>query len=176
MKEEFQNRAHSAATPLSLRPVRREDEEFLLEVYASARAEELSQTGWDEAQKRAFLRMQFAAQQQHYQSRFPNGDHRLIIRDGRPAGRIYTAGTDQEIRILDLTLLAQHRNAGVGTALLKDILADAEDSRRTVRIYVESFNPSLRLFERLGFSCVETSGLNRLMEWRPKAQRASAEL
>lgn len=169
MKEETQDFAQSAATTLTLRSVQPEDENFLFEVYAGTRTEELSQTGWDEAQKQAFLLMQFAAQQQHYRSRFPEGDHRLIVKDGCCIGRIYTAATEQEIRILDIALLPQHRNIGIGTILLKDILTEAGNSRRMVRIYVESYNRSLRLFERLGFSSVETSGLHHLMEWRPKA-------
>ena len=168
MKEESHNLAQSGDTALTLRPARQEDEKFLFEVYASTREEELSQTGWDAAQKQAFLLMQFAAQQQHYKSRFPEGDHRIIVKDNRSIGRLYTARTDQEIRILDIALLPDHRDAGVGSRLLKEILADAEKSRLPVRIYVESFNRSMRLFERLGFSCVETSGLNHLMEWRPK--------
>ena len=175
MKKELQSCAQDITTALTFRPVRQEDEKFLFEVYASTRAEEMSSTGWDEAQKRAFLLLQFAAQQQHYHSRFPEGDHRLIVKDGCPIGRIYTARLDQEIRILDIALLPPHRNAGIGTLLLKGILAEAENSRRTVRIYVESFNPSLRLFERLGFSSVETSGLHQLMEWHPKTWRSSIQ-
>ena len=167
MKEESQNRAQTAI-PVTLRPVRQEDEGFLFEVYASTRAEEMSRTGWDDAGKQAFLQLQFAAQQQYYRSRFADGDHRIIVKDGQPVGRSYVARTDEEIRILDLTLLPQHRNAGIGTNLLKDLMADAESSGRPIRIYVESFNPSLKLFERLGFSSVETSGLHQLMEWRPK--------
>jgi ribosomal protein S18 acetylase RimI-like enzyme len=166
MKEESHNRAQSVVTAPILRPVRQEDEEFLFDLYASTRTEELSQIPWDEAQKRAFLLMQFAAQQQHYRSRFPEGEHQVIVKDGRSVGRIYTARTDEEIRILDIALLPQHRNAGIGTTLLKEVLADAKRSGRAVRIYVETFNPSLRLFERLGFSSVESSGLHHLMEWR----------
>ena len=169
MKEESQNRPQTADKALTLRPVRQEDEAFLLEVYGSTRAEELSQTGWDDALKRAFLSIQFAAQQQHYKSRFPEGEHQIIVKDGHPIGRIYVARTGEEIRILDIALLPQYRNAGVGTTLLRAIMGEAEDSSRAVRIYVESFNPSLKLFERLGFSSVETSGLHQLMEWRPKA-------
>ena len=168
MKEESHNRAQSGGIALTLRTVRQEDEKFLFGVYASTRTEELSQTGWDDVQKEAFLLMQFAAQQQHYRSRFPEGVHQIIVKDGRSIGRIYTAKNDEEIRILDIALLPEHRNAGIGTILLKEILAEAEESRLAVRIYVESFNRSLRLFERLGFSSIETSGLNQLMEWRPK--------
>jgi ribosomal protein S18 acetylase RimI-like enzyme len=168
MKEESQNRAQTAVPALNLRPVRQDDENFLFEVYASTRAEEMSLTGWDKAQQRAFLLLQFAAQQQHYQSRFAEGDHRIIVKDGQPVGRIYIARTDREIRILDIALLPHYRNSGIGTILLKDIMADAESSRRMIRIYVESFNRSLKLFQRLGFSSVETSGLHQLMEWHPK--------
>jgi ribosomal protein S18 acetylase RimI-like enzyme len=168
MKEESHNRAQSGGIALTLRAVRQEDEKFLFDVYASTRTEELSQTGWDAVQKEAFLLMQFAAQQQHYRSRFPEGVHQIIVKDGRSIGRIYTARIEQEIRILDIALLPEHRDAGIGTILLKDILAEAEESRLAVRIYVESFNRSMRLFERLGFSSIETSGPNQLMEWRPK--------
>src|ERR1044072_941823 len=111
MKEESHNRAQSSDIDLTLRPVQQDDEKFLFDVYASTRTEELSQTGWDDALKQAFLLMQFAAQQQHYRSRFPEGDHRIIVKDNRSIGRLYTARTDQEIRILDIALLPEHRNA-----------------------------------------------------------------
>ncbi|HEX8088854.1 MAG TPA: GNAT family N-acetyltransferase, partial [Blastocatellia bacterium] len=94
---------------LNLLPVRKDDENLLFEVYASTRTDEMSQTGWDEARKRDFLLLQFAAQQQHYRSSFPQGDHRLIVKDGSPVGRIYTVRTEQEIRILDIALLPHHR-------------------------------------------------------------------
>src|SRR3712207_8583920 len=38
------------------------DDEFLLDVYASTRSEELAPVPWTDEQKRAFLRMQFDAQ------------------------------------------------------------------------------------------------------------------
>jgi len=164
-KEESQN----VPATVTLRPVGQEDQDFLFEVYASTRRDELIRTGWDEAQQQAFLNLQFAAQQQYYKDRFPEGEHRVIVKGGRSIGRIYTARSNQEIRILDIALLPKHRNAGIGTSLLKEILADAEKSRLAVRIYVESFNRSLRLFERLGFSSVETTGLYHLMEWRPRS-------
>jgi hypothetical protein len=56
---------------ISLRPVRLEDRGLLLRVYASTREEELALTSWDEAQKRAFLEAQFAAQDVWYRERYP---------------------------------------------------------------------------------------------------------
>jgi ribosomal protein S18 acetylase RimI-like enzyme len=164
-KKESQNLARRAPKAFALRPVLQEDEDFLSEVYASTRTDELIQTGWDEALQRAFLTQQFTSQQQYYKDRFPEGEHQIILVNNLRAGRIYVAGSDKEIRILDLTLLPQYRNAGIGTSILQDILTEAKTSRKPVRIYVESFNRSLGLFERLGFRKASEAGMHFLMEW-----------
>ena len=57
----------------------------------------------------------------------------------------------------------------MGSTLLKDLLAEAAQSGKPVRISVEHFNRSLRLFERLGFSQIDDSGIHFLMQWRPRA-------
>jgi|SRR5947209_15813143 len=151
---------------VTLRPVILEDEAFLLEVYASTRAEELSRVPWDEAQREAFLKMQFAAQQLHYRTHNPNATHDLILLDGHAVGRLYVSRREREIRILDITLLPEHRNKGIGTPLIEELMREAAQAGKPLTIYVESFNPSLRLFERLGFSKIEDDGINYLMEWR----------
>jgi ribosomal protein S18 acetylase RimI-like enzyme len=151
---------------VTFRPVCPDDEAFLQEVYAGTRLDELAITPWDESQRRAFLRLQFAAQQQHYQSHFPEADHQLILVGERPIGRIYVARRPDEVRILDIALLPEERNSGIGSSLIKEIMAEASKAGKPVRIYVESFNPSLRLFERLGFARVQDIGTHNLMEWR----------
>lgn len=153
------------AASVTLRDVGSDDDDFLLRVYASTRADELAHVPWDETQKNAFLQTQFSAQQQHYQSRYPEGEHQIILLEEKPVGRIYLARLEQEIRILDVTILPEQRNAGIGTWLLKDLLAEAAKTEKPVRIVVENFNPSLRLFERLGFSKIDDDGLNILLEW-----------
>ena len=151
---------------VALRPAREEDEAFLLEVYASTRADEMSQTGWDDAQQRAFLKLQFVAQQQHYRTYYPQGEHSLILLNEKPVGRLYVARSLEEIRILDIALLAEHRNKGIGTRVIKDLMAEAGKTGKPVRIYVESFNRALRLFERMGFLQVEEKGFHYLMQWQ----------
>lgn len=155
--------------PVTLRSVCAEDDAFLLEVYAGTRLDELAATPWDESQREAFLRLQFAAQQHHYQTHFPEADHQLILLSGRKIGRVYVARRTDEVRILDIALLPEHRNSGIGTSMINAIQSEASKSGKPVRIYVESFNPSLRLFERLGFSSVQDIGTHLLMEWRGPA-------
>jgi N-acetylglutamate synthase-like GNAT family acetyltransferase len=150
----------------SLRPVQAGDEALLLEIYSSTRADEMALVPWDAAQKGAFLQMQFSAQQKHYQAYFPKAAHELILADGQPVGRLYVDRRAAEIRILDITLLPESRGRGIGTRILLDLMKEAEQSKQTCSIYVESFNRSLGFFQRLGFVKTEENGASWLMVWR----------
>jgi len=143
-----------------------DDEPFLLGVYGSTRLEELALTNWDEAQREAFVRMQFTAQQAHYRQSYPEAEHLIIRLDREPVGRLYVAEIEAEIRIIDVTILPEHRNAGIGTPLIRRLMETAAVIGKPLRIYVESFNRSLQLFERLGFRKIDESGYSYLLEWR----------
>jgi ribosomal protein S18 acetylase RimI-like enzyme len=152
----------------TLRPITNDDRDLLYRIYASTRAEELSQVAWDEAQKAAFLRMQFDAQHSYYHENYPNAQFQVIMLDGAPAGRLYLDRRSAEIRIVDIALLPEYRNRGIGSALLRDVLAEGQRAGLPVTIHVESFNPALRLYERLGFRKVEDKGVYYFMEKPPE--------
>lgn len=158
----------SSDQKITLRPVREADNEFLLSVYAATRAEELARVPWTAEQKDAFVRMQFAAQNRHYVTEYPKATHEIICVGGVPVGRLYLSRDAEEFHILDITVLPQNRNSGTGSVLLRELLKEAGETDKPVSIYVESFNPSLRLFERLGFQKVEDTGLMFLLKWTPK--------
>ena len=50
----------------------------------------------------------------------------------------------------------------------KGAVTEADDLVSEEILYVEAFNPALRLFERLGFSPIEDIGLHLLLEWHPR--------
>lgn len=152
---------------ITLRPVAPSDHEFLVAVYGSTRADELALVPWTAEQQELFVRSQFAAQQDHYGKHYPDGRHDIIMFDGRPVGRLYVARLDHEIRIVDITVLPAERNAGIGSYLIRQLLDEAKHTEKVTRIYVETFNPSLRLFERLGFTPTEQNGFHLLMQWNP---------
>ena len=149
----------------SFRPATRDDEPFLIEIYGSTRAEELAQTKWDETQRNAFIRMQFEAQQTHYREHYPHGEHLVISVDGIAVGRLYLAESKNEVRILDVTIDGKQRSSGIGTPIIRELMAEAGAHGKPVRIYVENFNRSLGLFERLGFVKSGENGFSYLMEW-----------
>ena len=153
---------------VSLRPVEPDDEEFLYRVYASTRQEELAQLVWSEAQKTAFLRQQFEAQHRYYREHYSEASFDVILVDSYPIGRLYVARWPGEIRIVDIALLPEYRNAGIGTKLLEDLISESEASMKPLSIHVERFNPALRLYERLGFREVEDKGVYLLMQRAPE--------
>ena len=153
---------------ITFRPVGPEDEAFLLELYASTRAEEMALVPWTDEQRAAFVKMQFIAQQDHYREKYPKASREIILSQERPVGQRYVAGLDQEIRIVDITVAPAERNRGIGTFSLGELLEEAKRVGKVVRIYVENYNPSLRLFERLGFRQVDEHGVHLLMEWSAK--------
>lgn len=149
-----------------LRAAAPEDAEFLCAVYASTRAEELAVTSWSDEQKVEFCRMQFTAQAEHYRQRYPNARNLVIEHRGTAIGRLYVDRWEREIRIMDITLLPEHRGAGTGTRLLRELMDEARAASKTLSVHVEKFNPALRLYERLGFCTKEDKGVYLLMEWK----------
>ena len=154
------------ATQVSFRPVCEADTELLVAIYASTRADELAQVAWDDAQKDAFVRMQFEAQRKFYQSEYPGAEFQIILVADEPAGRLYVHRRECEIRIMDIALLPGFRGRGIGTQILENILAEGTRTQRPVTIHVESFNPAQRLYDRLGFKRVGSNGVYHLLEWR----------
>jgi ribosomal protein S18 acetylase RimI-like enzyme len=163
-----------AAPRAELRPAAPEDYEFLLDVYASTRADELAQVPWDDATKRAFCRQQYDAQKAEYDARFPRAQYDVILLDGRPAGRIWVARGGEEIRLLDIALLPWARRRGVGSLLVGELIEEARSTGERLRHMVFVLNDGARrLYERLGFVVFEEAGAYLHMEWRPAADAAT---
>ncbi len=154
---------------VTLRPVTQDDRGFLFQVYAGTREDEIAQTGWTDEEKHAFLEMQFAAQQADYSKRFPDSEQTIVLVGDNPVGRMWVARWDDEIRLLDIALLPEHRNAGTGQILLERLQAEAARAERPLRHSVYKMNDrALRFYERLGFAVIEDSETYVLMEWVPR--------
>ncbi len=149
------------------RTVGNADRPFLFDLYASTRAAEMALTPWTAEQQEAFLTMQFNAQITAYRETYPEAEHEMITAGGRPVGRLYLSRLPDGLRILDITIAPEFRNAGIGSVVLGEILEEADRESKPVTIYVESFNPSLRLFQRLGFRIVVEDSFQLLLERQP---------
>jgi ribosomal protein S18 acetylase RimI-like enzyme len=123
-------------------------------------------TGWSAEQKTAFCRQQYHAQTFHYRKYYPSAQFLVIERDGVQIGRLFVDRWENEIRIIDISLLTEFRRGGVGTSLLLGLQEEAREGKKTLTIHVEQFNPARRLYDRLGFREIEINGIYWLMEWR----------
>ncbi|MEM7479890.1 MAG: GNAT family N-acetyltransferase [Acidobacteriota bacterium] len=153
---------------ITLRPMTEADLPFMRRVYAGTRVEELAQVPWSDGEKQAFLDMQFHAQHTYYQEHFADAAFDVIEADGEPVGRLYVDRREDEIRLIDIALLPEHRRGGIGGRLVKELLAEAGEAGLLVRIHVEQNNPAMTLYKRLGFRMIEEQGVYYLMEWVPE--------
>ncbi|MGK7909204.1 MAG: GNAT family N-acetyltransferase [Synechococcus sp.] len=151
-----------------------QDSDFLARVYASTRETELSLVDWSAEQKSEFLQMQFLAQHDYYQQHYKNAEFLAIYKGDRPIGRLYIERGGKELRIIDIALLRQARNRGIGSSILKAVLSHAQYLRLAVRIHIEQFNPAMRLYRRLGFRQIGIAGVYHLMEWLPFSESETA--
>jgi ribosomal protein S18 acetylase RimI-like enzyme len=161
-----------ADSTVTSRLVRPEDAPFLRAVYMSTRAEEVAVLGWSPAQQEAFLTMQFHAQQQDYGRRYPAAEHRILLRGGQAAGQYRVDRTPAEIHLIDVSLLPQARNGGLGGALLRRLREEAAQTQRPLRLSVARDNRARRLYERLGLVVIASTGTHFTMEWRPGPHHA----
>jgi GNAT superfamily N-acetyltransferase len=157
---------------ISLRDIQKSDLPILCEIYGSTRKEELEKgTNWSEEQKRIFIEHQFFAQHEYYQKNYIGAKFYIIEKKNNVIGRLYIDFFFEKkgIRIIDITLLPNWRKKEIGSSILKEITEKAAVNQMKVSIHVESFNPAMNLYKRLGFTKIsETNGVYHLMEWSPR--------
>ncbi|HJY30977.1 MAG TPA: GNAT family N-acetyltransferase [Pyrinomonadaceae bacterium] len=150
---------------LSLREVTPDDQQFLFEVYATTRIDELQGTDWTNDQKLGFLRMQFLVRERSQ----PRVDDRIILLNGQAIGRMLVDRSEAAIVLRDIAVLTEYRNAGVGSRLIQDLIKEAAAAGKPIQLHVIASSPAVRLYERLGF-CRTGEELAYLeMKWLPPA-------
>ncbi len=153
--------------PLSLRPALPKDEPFLYQLAYDNFYEQLAAWSWDPNIREPLLKMQVAGQRNAYAAEFPNADHGIILLDDRPVGRMIIDRGPELHYLVDITILKQHRSAGIGTVLIRAMCTEAELMRRQVRLQVMVTNRAKALYQRLGFRLIEDRTATWLMERAP---------
>lgn len=158
---------------VTLRLAGPDDEQFLYELYCDTRAEEMAAWGLDQAQQKAFLELQFKARQRHYDIAFSGAEHKIILCEARPIGRILVYRSEREIRLVDIALLTEHRSKGIGASLIEALLEEATTTGKSVTLHVDKLSRAARLYERLGFSMIDETGGSNKMEWQSEANQTT---
>jgi GNAT superfamily N-acetyltransferase len=152
---------------ISLRPATAGDETILLEIYQSSRGDDLRGLGWTEDRISEFLGMQYDAQKHFFENEYKRTTDEIILCEGQPAGRLIVERREHEIRCIDLALLPEHRNSGIGAFLVQRLQNEARREAKPLRLQVIRFNRAVNLFERSGFVRTSETGTHFQMEWTP---------
>lgn len=141
---------------VSLRPASPADEPFLHRLYADRRRPELAPFGWPEAAVTSFLDMQFRAVQQGYGAAFPDAEDWIVSEGPAPVGRLLVDRGRRAHVVVDIVILAPARGRGIGTVLMREVLADAAEAGVPVWLTAAAAHPRLPdWYRRLGFHVVE---------------------
>ena len=155
---------------IKLRPASETDISFLSTLYATTRTEEMLLVPWSDSQKQSFLDQQFEAQHQFYHQQFPDAEFHMVMKNNKPIGRLYVDQRKDEIRLIDIALMPEYRGEGIGSKLIKQVLRQARNQSKAVRIHVETNNPAIRMYRRLGFKQIDSNEIYHLMEWKDDRQ------
>jgi ribosomal protein S18 acetylase RimI-like enzyme len=152
---------------ITLRNAVAEDIPFLAHLYGDTRRHEVSAWGWPPEQQEWFLRMQFDAQRRSYQASFPDAVDRIVLREDMPIGRMLTCLEHVSLHLIDIALIEEQRQHGIGTYLLGKLLQECQAKGCALRLQVAQGNRAMRLYQRLGFRQTGGDPMYLRMEWTP---------
>jgi ribosomal protein S18 acetylase RimI-like enzyme len=143
-----------------------QDEPFLRRLIMGTVEGQLGAGAWPAGLRETILNVQYQARREAIRSRSPNGESRIILVDGGEAGWLCVAELPEETRLVELMVLGEYRGQGIGTAVLRELVARAQATGKPVRLSVDARNASaMRLYERIGFRSTGSDEVQHFMEY-----------
>lgn len=153
---------------IKLKEITENDIPFLYSVYRSTRLEELAPANFSEIELESFLKMQFNLQHTQYMQSYSNPSFDIIMAEDTPVGRLYVNRETNDIRIIDIALLAEHRRKGIARKLFEDLIDESETKKVSLSLHVEHENPIMHFYKEIGFKYGEDKGVYLFMKRSPK--------
>src|SRR5262245_23630719 len=140
-------------SPVTLRPATEADGDFLRTLHhACYRRWVEASWGWDEAD-----------QDRRFAKSFSVAGRVIVELAGEPIGTLRTGRDGQWLYVHDIEVAPEHQGCGIGSSLLRGVLAEADRKRLSVRLQVLVTNPARRLYQRLGFTVERETASHALM-------------
>ncbi len=95
-----------------------------------------------------------AAQDARFEQKFVLREVRIVVAGGDDAGYLQTAVDGGDVVIKELHIDAAFQNRGIGTKVLRMLLAEARRKTMPLAVTVVAFNPALAFYQRAGFRIV----------------------
>ena len=120
--------------------------------------------------KQQLIRVQYTAQKEGYGAEYPDSSFEIVLNGEKKVGRIWIARREDSFHLVDIAILPEAQNSGIGTNLIRDLQREAEIALKPVRLSVFRFNPgSVRFHERLGFTVTHEDAIQLYYEWKPRS-------
>jgi len=146
--------------PFALRPAAQNDEDFAWQIFKLTMQESITAVwgGWDDVRWNTFFR-------RHYDP----GLTRIIVVDGRDVGILRAEERPDEVWLDTVEIAPEQQGRGLGSTIVRAVLADARSRNRAVGLQVNRANRARLLYERLGFIEVGSTDTHHLMRAEPAA-------
>ncbi|MGV3707412.1 MAG: GNAT family N-acetyltransferase [Gemmatimonas sp.] len=139
---------------LTLRDAEDTDQEFAFRVKHAALGTYVDQVwGWDDAFQRHFLALDWAANR-------PS----IVMCDAEAIGTLEVVAHADHLYVGEFYLLPTWQRRGLGSQLLRDIVARAAREHLPIRLQFLKINPVRSLYERHGFQIVGETSTHYLAE------------
>ena len=93
-----------------------------------------------------------------------SGTYSIIECEGQDIGALAVERHSSHIQLTQLYLAPSHQNRGIGTSLIRELVREARESTKPLRLRVLSVNPARRLYEREGFRVTSVTPERVFME------------
>jgi ribosomal protein S18 acetylase RimI-like enzyme len=132
-----------SAEALTFRQATEVDIPFLLELRRRTMSEHLRASGVEpsESERRERVLASFDCAE-------------IILLAGAPVGLLKVVKSPDDWHLSQIQILPEKQGRGLGSSIIKKLLADAVQARATVSLSVLGANPARQLYERLGFRVV----------------------
>jgi ribosomal protein S18 acetylase RimI-like enzyme len=142
---------------LSYRAVLPEDFSFLFDLHKDAMQEhvEASFGPWDENWQETYFR-----------KNFDPSELQIIQCDGQDVGMLYIQERVEELFIVNLEILPAYQRRGIGSAVVRGLIAATQRRGKPVALQVLKSNIHARnLYQRLGFGVTGENETHYIMAW-----------
>ena len=153
---------------LRLRSESEEDQDFRYRLFCNSRPPQFAVLAPEAFEQ--VMTYQFHGQNLNQLARFPQASFDVIELAGEPIGRVVVDRSAAVLHLVDLAIVPQWRDRGIGTAIMRALMDDARAAEIPVRLEVAATDdPAVRLYLRLGFIPIETAAFYARLEWQPTA-------
>jgi ribosomal protein S18 acetylase RimI-like enzyme len=104
-----------------------------------------------------------ARQEQFFADHFDPAPSGIVVVGGEDVGIVAVVWGEADAFLANIELLPSYQGRGLGAALIRHVIAEAEARGLPVRLQVLKINPARRLYERLGFVAMGETETHDLM-------------